>query len=768
MAVNYEDIKLNKLSDIIGTYAENIPSAVEFATAFFSQNVNGSTLYLRGKNPTETYEEAYNKSNNDKYYFLTLESKDIDEVTEFNDIIVNEMKLQFFSSDQDYSEQLKDRKLVYFYYGIGNPSISCEGAITGASFSGDVDLMIRGKKYDVLYDGDTFSLSIANDAVDPIAIFNDFFTDIVSIILAYEAGVGWGFDISTTNANVVMKISVIESNDNSLSTWEQIDHIDSFDMNVGKNPTLINTNNSITFCMKPYVELSCEGAIDNVAMKFEYSTTPTEEPIWFVEVYNHDTDELLSQCDNNTLGLNINIGGALIDGSLSDDVDYYWDDDGFTYIQNKTENNLKLRVLAYGSDGGSSGIELVEVLNDNPTTTIVKNLPFNYEVHSCLSATTPVEPISCEGATSSIVFSSSGDRNINSGYNIAIEGQLFRIFDWVEANETEAYLKKAIETLLGDKIDINVTGTGFGTRFELTSKVDYYLPIELGTWNSATDFQVHPDTYNPSLVMPSEQTFQFCLAPYGYRAYLQILNISNTVNPTFNITVDGVTHTGLVYSGGSYGSSWADVPVIVRLNTENNTLFVENIGTGQIKDVSISSPDIEFTGNASPDGNATSWSNTVGTGYGNEVKTRFLEYVGSVPTSDEIHISNDWIVNSSVIVLGSAFYLENGMTGTNHNLVAYGRKFNSATEMKDFFMTFQIAAEGNKTLSELTGFVCLDDMPNYLRFKNTNLHESTFYIYEDTNSGYDGMFPSNPIVPNIDTLRIRDYIAVMRMSGDMS
>lgn len=124
------DIVLTSLSDITGTYAEYVQVAYDFAESFFSQNTYGLTLYLRGKHSGESYASAYLASASDNYYFVCIESKDIDEVLGFNDVLVSELKLQFFSSDQDYAVELANRKIAYFYYGSSvTPPDECEGAV---------------------------------------------------------------------------------------------------------------------------------------------------------------------------------------------------------------------------------------------------------------------------------------------------------------------------------------------------------------------------------------------------------------------------------------------------------------------------------------------------------------------------------------------------------------------------------------------------------------------------------------------------------------
>ena len=78
---------------------------------------------LGRKRSGETYEEAFDADDNSTYYYCVIQSKDISVVLKFNDYIntVDQFKLQFFSSKDDVSELIKNRKIV-FYFDETNPS----------------------------------------------------------------------------------------------------------------------------------------------------------------------------------------------------------------------------------------------------------------------------------------------------------------------------------------------------------------------------------------------------------------------------------------------------------------------------------------------------------------------------------------------------------------------------------------------------------------------------------------------------------------------
>jgi len=107
-------IEITKLSDVPlnGYFIDS--KLYSFCRALFKQKTN-VRVFVRNKRNNETYEQAYDADDNSEYYFTVIDSKDISTILNFNDHIQYEMKLQFFSLNQDVSTQIMSRKIVYFY-----------------------------------------------------------------------------------------------------------------------------------------------------------------------------------------------------------------------------------------------------------------------------------------------------------------------------------------------------------------------------------------------------------------------------------------------------------------------------------------------------------------------------------------------------------------------------------------------------------------------------------------------------------------------------
>ena len=115
-------IEITQLDDLLSNGYKVTDSAYDFCNSVFLQN-GIDKVYIRAKRSCETYEEAFDADDNSTYYYCVIQSKDISVVLKFNDYIntVDQFKLQFFSSKDDVSELIKNRKIV-FYFDETNPS----------------------------------------------------------------------------------------------------------------------------------------------------------------------------------------------------------------------------------------------------------------------------------------------------------------------------------------------------------------------------------------------------------------------------------------------------------------------------------------------------------------------------------------------------------------------------------------------------------------------------------------------------------------------
>ena len=113
--VTERSVEIGSLADVIDAGYTYSSTLYNFCRAVFEQYNTKVKVISRNKRTTETYEEAYSADNNSSFYFVVIESKDVNDLTTFNTFIQDELKLQFFSSMQDLSLQVSNRKMVYFY-----------------------------------------------------------------------------------------------------------------------------------------------------------------------------------------------------------------------------------------------------------------------------------------------------------------------------------------------------------------------------------------------------------------------------------------------------------------------------------------------------------------------------------------------------------------------------------------------------------------------------------------------------------------------------
>ncbi len=106
-------LEVKTLRDLVENGYEREDLAYNFCVGVFAQQ-SMPMVYIRAKRTYETYEEAFSADNNDMYYYVVIESKDTEVITNFNDYLVtsDDYKLQFYSSNIPVVE---GRKLVHYY-----------------------------------------------------------------------------------------------------------------------------------------------------------------------------------------------------------------------------------------------------------------------------------------------------------------------------------------------------------------------------------------------------------------------------------------------------------------------------------------------------------------------------------------------------------------------------------------------------------------------------------------------------------------------------
>ena len=106
-------IEVNNLKSLIEHGYGRDSLAYNFCASIFAQQKMES-VFIRAKRTSESYIEAYKAENNDKYYFVVLQSKNIDVLVDFNDYLTSnkDVKLQFYSSSY---APIPNKKMVHYY-----------------------------------------------------------------------------------------------------------------------------------------------------------------------------------------------------------------------------------------------------------------------------------------------------------------------------------------------------------------------------------------------------------------------------------------------------------------------------------------------------------------------------------------------------------------------------------------------------------------------------------------------------------------------------
>lgn len=108
-------LEVNKLSDLLDNGYDRFSLAYNFCVGVFSQD-GMTSVKIRAKRSNESYEQAYSSDINNDYYFLVIQTKNLDTIKTFSEYINSndEQKLLFFSSDSN-NEFLGKSRLVNYY-----------------------------------------------------------------------------------------------------------------------------------------------------------------------------------------------------------------------------------------------------------------------------------------------------------------------------------------------------------------------------------------------------------------------------------------------------------------------------------------------------------------------------------------------------------------------------------------------------------------------------------------------------------------------------
>ena len=106
-------LEISKLKDLLSNGYNRFSLAYNFCVGVFAQQ-GMSSIKIRAKRASESYEDAFDADDNSGYYFLVIEDKNRDVVAAFNEHVTtsDNYKLLFYSSD---IEAITNSELVQYY-----------------------------------------------------------------------------------------------------------------------------------------------------------------------------------------------------------------------------------------------------------------------------------------------------------------------------------------------------------------------------------------------------------------------------------------------------------------------------------------------------------------------------------------------------------------------------------------------------------------------------------------------------------------------------
>lgn len=116
------NLVVNKLDDLLNNGFTRDSKAYNFCYGVFLQG-RLNNIVIRSVRKNESYYDAYISDNNSSYYYVIIESKDVNDVINFTSKVSDQLKLVFYSSNEDHSSKLSGLSNLVFYY---NTNISID------------------------------------------------------------------------------------------------------------------------------------------------------------------------------------------------------------------------------------------------------------------------------------------------------------------------------------------------------------------------------------------------------------------------------------------------------------------------------------------------------------------------------------------------------------------------------------------------------------------------------------------------------------------
>ena len=113
-----EYVEVFQLKDVLDNGYSVSSAAYVFCKILFAQNNRPESVILIAKKTTETYAQAYSRNRTRDYYFLVLESKDVNDVLSVSTLVnsLNDYKLIFFSTTENVTAQVQGIENIVWWY----------------------------------------------------------------------------------------------------------------------------------------------------------------------------------------------------------------------------------------------------------------------------------------------------------------------------------------------------------------------------------------------------------------------------------------------------------------------------------------------------------------------------------------------------------------------------------------------------------------------------------------------------------------------------
>ena len=153
-------LKVERLRDLLDNGYDRLSLAYNFCVGVFAQQ-GMDTVYIRAKRLSESYEDAFSADDNSDFYFVVIESKELYEISKFNEYLIgeDEFKLQFYSNNSKDLFEAHNGKLVNYYQEVFDFSEE-ENYYLNKAYRVTTTHKYASHPYPILVDEDAYTASI--------------------------------------------------------------------------------------------------------------------------------------------------------------------------------------------------------------------------------------------------------------------------------------------------------------------------------------------------------------------------------------------------------------------------------------------------------------------------------------------------------------------------------------------------------------------------------------------------------------------------------